>query len=573
VGATLAAFFVGKHLTPTREIERDTPPLGTAFREQPALFFILFGIFGVMASGALVAFAAAPSNWDSLTYHLARVGYYLQQGSLDDFGANFFAQEQQARGASILQCALITISGKSDRLVGLPQLAAYVLCLCEVYVLARWCGRSQAASLAAAGVFGSLTIVAMEAPTPQNDLLLASFLGAGVVGTLLYLAEPRPKSLFLAAGGYSLALAIKASALTCGLGLAVIVVAAARITVPSRRDAVRRTCILILSTLLLSALLAWPAGYWKNWLRHGNPLGGPEMIEIHMKTGDAASRWHTGLLNVVRFGADFATCDGLPESWLGEPGSSAKARVGAWLKQMSFDPEAPTSVRSPFSWSRPRLADENVAYFGLLGPAILFPGCLAAWSLRKREPLTFGFALAFAFFFVGQAFAGPYDPWRGRLFLYGAIFAAPAAAWVFDSPRHLLRRAAWWTTAAGALAVLPALAWRSPNPLISRPGAPSVLNLDRLQQMSLHHPSHPALVAFDQIVPRNAILVVALPGNEYEYPLFGDKFGRQLIPQRRAREQPELAGTESYLLYDSRLMAAKPTDIPLGYFWAVRPPE
>jgi 4-amino-4-deoxy-L-arabinose transferase-like glycosyltransferase len=545
--------------------------LAGAVRSQPVLAVLFAGVMAVAAAGIVTLLVAAPSNWDSLAYQLARVGYYLQQGSLADFGANFFSQEQHARGTSILQCAIITLSGKSDVLVGLPQMLAYGVCLTAVYGLARQSGCRPPAALAGAAVFGLLTIVAMEAPTPQNDLVLASFIGCGLVGTIEYFSQGRRGALLLAALGFALALAVKASALTCVPACALVLAVAARRASASGVAVGPRLARAIAAIVLAILLFAWPAGYWKNWRRFGNPLGGPEMMQHHVETRNGVGRGRMGVLNLIRYTGDLCTLDGLPETWGGAAGSTIKHKIGGALAALGLVTEPPTTSAVSFSWSHPRFADENLSFFGWLGPALLIPGCLGALIGWRRKKWPAALALGAGIFIVGQAFAGPYDPWRGRHFIYGAILAAPAAAWLFETPHRWLRRWAWCAAVAGAVAVVPALLWRLPNPLFSTPIAPSIFQLDRLEQMAIHHPSYPALAAFDRLVPPSATVIVALSDNEYEYALFGEKFSRRLIPWHQARQHPERMDQAGWLLIDTRRgLASRPADIPLGYHWSLR---
>jgi hypothetical protein len=95
--------------------------------------------------------------------------------------------------------------------------------------------------------------------------------------------------------------------------------------------------------------------------------------------------------------------------------------------------------------------------------------------------------------------------------------------------------------------------------------------MDRLEQMAAYHASLPAHRTFDRLVPPGATVIVALPENEYEYPLFGEKLSHRLIPYRRALEHPEIAAAAEYLVYDGRIpVKREPTDIGLGYRWALR---
>src|ERR1051326_5256486 len=133
----IVAMMAGRAMRVAWLIGSPTP----AAADRPMALFILYaGVGAVVIAGAITGLVAAPSNWDSLTYHLARVGYYLQQGSLADFGANYYCQEEHGRAASILLCALLSLCGRSDALFALPQLFAYGACLAAVYLMVRQIG-------------------------------------------------------------------------------------------------------------------------------------------------------------------------------------------------------------------------------------------------------------------------------------------------------------------------------------------------------------------------------------------------------------------------------------------------
>jgi hypothetical protein len=569
VVAVVAAWISGRAMLGARE--ESGADMRAVVRAQPLLILLGLGVAAALAAEFLTATMAAPSNWDSITYHLTRVGYYLQQGSLADYGANFFAQEQHARGGSVVLGAIMALSGKSDRFVGLVQLTSYVMCMVAAYVLARQTGRARAAALAAAAMFGLLTVAVMEAPTEQDDLLIASFVGITLVGLVGYVARGKRSGLILGATGFAVALAVKASALTCVPGILIVAAFSAWRADDAWRRGARRAGVLALAMAFAAVLAAGPAGYWKNLKRFGNPLGGPDVTQRHTAPDANESRWHMGLLNLVRFAGDFCTLDGWPESWGGAAGNRPKQAIGAALKTAGLDAESPANARSPFSWSRPRFADENTSFFGWVGIALMIPGCLGALVRWRSAPAAAALALAFGAFFVGQAFAGPYDPWRGRHFIYGACFAAPAAVWLFEVKVGWLRRCAWGAAAIGAVGIVPAVLWRSPNPLLAREDAKSLFQMDRLEQMAAYHASLPAHRTFDRLVPPGATVIVALPENEYEYPLFGEKLSHRLIPYRRALEHPEIAAAAEYLVYDGRIpVKREPTDIGLGYRWALR---
>src|SRR3954464_13006528 len=95
----------------------------------------------VLASAALLvqAFlvvAVAPSNWDSMAYHLSRVGYWLQDHHAGWFPGGTVRQLTSPPNAEALQGWTLAVTG-TDRFAGLVQWLALVGIACCVYLGAR----------------------------------------------------------------------------------------------------------------------------------------------------------------------------------------------------------------------------------------------------------------------------------------------------------------------------------------------------------------------------------------------------------------------------------------------------
>jgi hypothetical protein len=367
------------------------------------LFLVAIGLLFLI--NLVTAIGSAPSCWDALTYRLARVGYYLQHGTLDDYHANYWAQEQHGRLSALLFAGTLVLSGLSDRLIGLWQLAAWIVVMLEGYQLSRILGASAGGGRVAGASIGLFTIALMESTTAQNDLLITAFLGAGVIGIVGFLRHGGSLRLGYAAAAIAFAFGVKANALTFFPSLGLLgVLAAWHFSIESSRSVGRRLLQLGAATLLASVLCGAPAGYLKNWREHGNPLGGPEVLK---HSNPEAGRVRAAALNATRYAFDFCTWDGLPESWAGSLGGKIKAHASAGLHRIGIDLEAPVSRRVPFDPARERHAHCDLAFFGVLGPLIVLPALLLCWL--RREPL-YVVALPFLLFFVAQSAAGRYDP-------------------------------------------------------------------------------------------------------------------------------------------------------------------
>jgi hypothetical protein len=143
----------------------------------------------IAALGMLVlvsAIAYAPNNGDSMTYHLARVVYWIQNRSVQPYETNIVRQIAFPPGAEYLLLVLQIVSG-SDRLANLVQFGAWIIVVCALPPLARSLGAGRTLSRWAGFLFATAPIALMEASSTQNDLVAAVLVVAIVAATLPFL--------------------------------------------------------------------------------------------------------------------------------------------------------------------------------------------------------------------------------------------------------------------------------------------------------------------------------------------------------------------------------------------------
>jgi 4-amino-4-deoxy-L-arabinose transferase-like glycosyltransferase len=104
--------------------------------------------------------------------------------------------------------ALTMVLGRADRYVALPQTVALLAIVVGVVGIGRRIGASRAEALLGGLLVATLPVVALQASTAQNDLIVASFL---VAATVLLLDRGRHAS-WLAALAVALAIGTKVSA-------------------------------------------------------------------------------------------------------------------------------------------------------------------------------------------------------------------------------------------------------------------------------------------------------------------------------------------------------------------------
>jgi hypothetical protein len=258
---------------------------------------LLGGIVTVLALTGLTALWAAPTNYDSMTYHLVRIGYWMQQRDLAFFPTHIRRQLHLAPWSEFTLLNLILLTG-SDRLVNLVQWFSLAGCTLGSGLIARQLGGPPRAQLLAGLLTTTLPMAVLQASSTQTDLVGSFWLVCLVYHLLQLLAAPR-LSLCLAAG-VSLGLAV----LTKGTGYVFAAPLLAWFL-----GALRSRRALPFRRLAAASLLAGVAAlglnspfYIRNYNFYGNPLGpeGEDPPEAAFKFRNDGLSWKYLASNAVR---------------------------------------------------------------------------------------------------------------------------------------------------------------------------------------------------------------------------------------------------------------------------------
>ncbi|MBA2448457.1 MAG: hypothetical protein H0V51_10585, partial [Chloroflexi bacterium] len=137
-------------------------------RHTPWLPLLLGAVLLVGLTSTVLALLVPPNNFDSLMYHMSRVGYYLQFRSLDHYPTTNLRQVTFPANAELLVLWTVAFLG-SDRLANTVQLVAWVVTTVGVYGLGRRVGLGAAAALLGAGAFALLPQVVLQSTSAHND--------------------------------------------------------------------------------------------------------------------------------------------------------------------------------------------------------------------------------------------------------------------------------------------------------------------------------------------------------------------------------------------------------------------
>ena len=510
-------------------------PEGLSLSEKRLLVPLVFTVAVLALVNFDLARNVAPLNWDSMTYHLARMAYYLQHGNLSYYDANYWAQVMHPENSTILTLFTYLATGRNENLTQLVQFIAYAVAAVAVYGMCRRLGRGRYGSLFAALVFALLVECLMESITTQNDMLLTGLFAITTYCLLSFRLRQERRYLWLTALCTGLALGMKSSALLVGPSLAVMALytlippcsltsirALPAALHASWRDGSLR-CVLVHAGMLVAALLvavvcfALPAGYVENELLYGSPIGTQYVRKLHSFEGQPLSYvLSNGTLNLLRFGMEFLSFDGLPPGGIF---TDAQSWIRQWprnlFEALRLDLQGPSTeaTRAPFSYDKVPSSHEDVSYWGVLGFALVLP--LVGLSLFGliRAPGNWPLAAASVLFLLAQSYSGPYDPWRGRYFIIMAVWAVPAVA-------CCARGGPWpWRVYLAAIVLLGCLSaftgvlgrWNDMPEEV-------YCTMDRVQQLTRNRRDvTDPIRRFESIVPPDATVAVAFGEDTFEF--------------------------------------------------------
>jgi hypothetical protein len=396
---TVAAFWAALLILDIRRIPRHIPkPRGWEWAAAAAIGAIAICV-------GLAAAVSPPNSADAMAYHMPRVVYWAQAGSVRFFPTPYYNQVMLGPMAEYLDLHTYLISG-GDRFVNLLTFGAWLASAIAVSALAGAMGLGRAGQWLAALVCATLPDGILQGSGAKNDCLLALWLVAAV-----YFAVRRES------GRMGLA-----------LGLAVLTKATAYLFAPAVLAVSMRWDRKTLAWLAAGLMLLNGPQYWRNWKLSGSPLG------FDSAQGDGFFRWrneHPGWR---------ATASNL----LRNASEQLGTRSGRWNRgvydavlrahrALGLDPQDPDTT---WRWSRydePRNANHeananNRWHLALFGAAF-------AWALWRRNRRWSAYGAALAAGFLLFCFYLKWQPFQARLELPLFVLAAPLGGWLLERVR------------------------------------------------------------------------------------------------------------------------------------------
>ena len=485
----------------------------------------------------------APNNWDSMTYHLSRIGYWMQYQRIGDYPGATVRQLGSLPNGEILQ-ALFMLPLKSDKYAFAAQWIALIGLGLAVYVGARLVTRNRPAAIIAGCAFMLLPQPVLQSTTTQNDLICAFFVLAGTVFALRGLLRSYNGELVIGALAIAVAIGTKGTAWFAVPGL---VLAGAYLY---ERQSVSLSRLASLVGLTAMAALVVD-GYWfVSNLTHGRPLDGG--VAGQTSTLSGAYGAHPDLANIKADLLRTVDITGLPPY----PRDTLIRLV---------DHIAPAQA----SMNIISYPQEDLTAFGIAG--LLVIPVVMVWGLvaRRVGPSSRVFAIMSLASLITFALIVAANPWTARLMIYIVALAAPLLALAF-------RR--WWLVLP-VLVIMMVPGYRAlthnANKELLHPGGTLPLQLaPRIIQVTQQRPELTGpLLALDSYAPSGSHIGYVGGEDDWDYPVFGSDFGRRVTrisPEDATATRlnsPDLDGT--FWALEGTAPPRGSHAIPLGgkYYW------
>ena len=532
---------------------------------------MFYAVFIITVLQYTLLFNSPPNEWDSMTGHLNRILYFLQEGSLSHFIGTNWNIDTYPKSFCSIQVYPFIMSGYNEHMFKLPNFGAYWLICFSMYGILKQIGVSYKPRLFVSILILLVPIIISQSILTDTDIVLGAYLSSLIYALLRYEQSKSIIYIYWAALGLALALSHKITFVFSIPPLALFYLYI--IFQEQIKTRLRLIKHVFISHGIAVIFLTLSTGYLSNIYYYGHPIG-PKTATYHQsieRAGSVKNLMIQGSRNVVRYGFDLLNFDGLRNIiWV----ENQQKKVKSALKkvdtsfQLGLEGESDFTI-IPFTFNRRFEFYNGTPIYG--GIFILFVIPALFLFIKKPKPIFALFLAAFVLHFLALAYTAAYDPWKGRYMISSAIFLFPLLAYVGDwfvkSDLTFSSKLYFFiSTCIICVSGIMTIALNIRALPFDAYGQKSIFKSSRMELLTISRPDiTKAYQNFDLIVPQNAVVALATINDDYEYPLWGKKFTRHLIPinpfDQGLQKIPQNA---DYLFFAKTLIKPQNGDIRLG---------
>ncbi|MHA8049895.1 hypothetical protein V7S79_02130 [Aquirufa sp. ROCK-SH2] len=540
---------------------------------QKFTFFCIFWTIVVISLFQfLVIFNCPPNEWDSMTGHLNRILYFLQEGSsLKHFIGTNWNIDTYPRSFCSIQVYPFLMNVKNELWFRFPNYSAYWILSFTLYGILKRLSIEFKLRLFISTLPLLIPIIITQSLTTDTDIVLGAYLSCLVYFIISFQKSKKIIYLYFAGFAFGIALSHKITFAFSFIPLFLIYINA--INLNPLNKLFYQLKHLIFSHILGLLLFVLLTGYISNMINYGHPIG-PKTATQHQsieRAGNFENLLKNGSRNFIRYSADLVNPDGLRNIPLVEKINSRLKFIPRKIDaKLNLGLERKTEFTIiPFTFDRRFEFYNGTPIYGIIFIFILIPSILLL--LIKREKNYPIFLACFIIHLLFLSFTAAYDPWKGRYMISSSVYLLPISVYF---GRFYLLRNHWPITKfiLGLLTILICLSSISTLLFNIRAlpfafyGKKSFLNLDRIENLTISRPDiTKAYQNFDKLVPEDAVVALATINDDYEYPLWGKNLSRKLIPINPFEQGLQAIPKEAnYLFFAKSVIQPEKGDIRLG---------
>lgn len=565
--------------------------------------FLAFGI--VEITNLLLIDYTPPNEWDSMTGHLNRLLYYLQNNTMAHFGGTNWNIDTYPKSICTIQIYNYLMAGKGENWFKVIHHTAYLIVGLGAFGIARNLSNNFSAGVFCALVMWLLPNVLMQSVTTETDIVLASYLTCLVYFLFTYREKLWRRYLYLAGITFGIALGHKITFAFSFPPLFFIIFYTVfyeenwrkvlDIKNPSfspQKQYVKITSNITIFWLILArfkhlfaglligiCLFTLPTGYLTNLKVYHHPIGPPTALKHQSieRAGTKKNLIKQGSRNVIRYTMDMINLDGFRNWKFGEQVNDVmKIPLVNLEKNTNLKLEETTDFTIiPFTYhKRFEFFNANPS-LGIFGFALILPLIfLVLIGIIRPGKAYYILAIAFVLHFLALSYTAAYDPWKGRYMISTAVYAVPFLSLLFtnstsslsSSKYSLIKIYAGFVVFVGIISAILAVYLNERCLPLAAMGHSSAFDTERVAFQTWARPDiTKAYQKFNKIVPQNATVALGTINDDYEYPLWGNKLTRHLIPINPFEKGVQPIPKEAdFLFFDKSVIKPQKGDIRLG---------
>ena len=504
------------------------------FNNYDLLLFFLVILLSLVFQLILI-YIMPPNTHDSLTTHLSRIGYWLQNKTYFPFLIHNIRDVYYPMNPAF-QVLWTNIFNGNDAFVEISQFIAMLTCAISVYGISRVLDRSKKSALLNALLFLSYPIVLMQGTTTQTDLVVASLISCAFYFLFIGFKKDQFKYLALSTLGLSLALGSKQTAFFILPGYFITFFI---LWWKKRKTSPKLILSFILVTLVFF-LFFGSTTYIENIIYFKGFFGPPGSVKNQIKIHNFHNIFEIFKHNSLRL-----TYSAIDPSGLIAPIKNyfikSKAFIFSKLEDvLHLDLEAGSWVSSGHEFnllSIPHLTEDET-WYGPIGFFLMLIALITGIyrSIKKKDATCSGLFLTFIIYsFCIIVFRPGWDPYQGRYFLSLAVLITPMIDMYFSKKKVIQVLRSMTILAAISIIITTHLFNEGKPATISENNSPlnreTIWNLDRLDKMTIQNKGlrDPLRFMISQIPP-DATVGLCVDTGTWDYPFFREDFSQKLIP-------------------------------------------